>query len=409
MSKTEILVVDDDPTFCLMLKSFLEKKGFTVTAVYSSKEALLAAEKSNFNIVLSDYRLPDMDGLELLKALKSKKVVCPFVLMTNYADIKIAVKSIKQGAYEYLTKPINPDELLLLIKEALEKGMDRDTSNQQSRKEVTQVNSSHTNFNYIIGQSDLAENMISMINLVAPTDMSVIIEGESGTGKEYAAKLLHHKSNRSNKPFVAIDCGALTNELAASELFGHEKGSFTGAINNKTGQFQYAEGGTLFLDEIGNLDYEIQVKLLRALQERKIKKLGGKDDISVDVRLIVATNEDLKKAVENGKFREDLYHRLNEFKIEVPALRNRSEDIMVFSQNFLEESNLNLNKSIKGFEEDVVQLFKSYEWPGNLRELKNMIKRSVLLEMSDLISIKTIPNEISHSEQKKEHQPRKCF
>lgn len=401
MSKVEILVVDDDPTFCMMLKGFLEKKNYAVTAVYSSKEAILATEKADFDIILSDYRLPDIDGLELLKTIKAKKVFCPFVLMTNYADIKIAVKSIKQGAYEYLTKPINPDELLLLIKGAIENPDQKEIHQEYAKSTETKAKPSNTAFNYINGSSDIAENMLTMINLVAPTNMSVIIEGESGTGKEYAAKLLHFKSDRSQKPFVAIDCGALTNELAASELFGHEKGSFTGAINNKTGQFQHAEGGTLFLDEIGNLDYEIQVKLLRALQERKIKKLGGKDDISVNVRLIVATNEDLKKAVENGKFREDLYHRLNEFKIEVPALRNRSEDIMIFAQNFLEESNLNLNKNIKGFNEEVVQLFKSYEWPGNLRELKNMVKRSVLLESSDYISLKTIPSEISQSEQKK--------
>jgi two-component system response regulator HydG len=308
--------------------------------------------------------------------------------MTSYADIRTAVSAIKMGAFEYVTKPLNPDEILLLINSALAKSEDPNRSNNLKEKK------SKEEIEFVRGNSSNSLQIDQYIKLVAPTDMSVIIEGESGTGKEIAARRIHFDSKRKKKAFVAVDCGALSNDLAGSELFGHIKGSFTGAINDKEGQFESAQGGTLFLDEIGNLSYEIQMKLLRALQERKVRRIGSNKDIDVDVRIVVATNEDLSVSVAKGDFREDLYHRLNEFKITVPSLRNRIEDIELFSSYFLELSNNELNKDISGFSSAVLDKFKSYSWPGNLRELRNVIRRSVLLSPDNQVELHSLPNEI---------------
>ena len=382
-----ILVIDDDPTFCTMLKTFLTNKGFGVREAFSAAESLKAMRLEQFDIALCDFRLPDKDGLELLKDIRLLKPKLPVIIMTRYADIRVAIRAIKMGAYEYVTKPINPDEILAAIRGALEKA--------EEESDTTAAQATHkNNFHYVSGASKTSSKVERYIDLVAPTSMSVIIQGESGTGKEYVARMIHQKSKRSDKPFMAVDCGALSKELAGSELFGHVKGSFTDAINEKQGQFELSNGGTLFLDEIGNLPYETQLKLLRATQERRIRKIGGNKDIPVDVRIIVATNEDLSDAVRKGTFREDLYHRLNEFKIDVPPLRERHNDIRVFASHFLDLANEELGKTVQNFSQDVVDLMHVYSWPGNIREMKNIVKRAVLLATDEQITLDCLPVEM---------------
>jgi two-component system response regulator HydG len=385
----KVLIVDDDPTFSLMLKSFLGNKGFEVKEVFSAASALKAAGEQTFDIILTDLRLPDFDGIELIDKLKKKNPEVPSILMTRYGDIRSAVTAIKSGAFDYITKPVNPDELLLVINKAIEKTQAKKQKTVSAIAEKLSDSSA-----YLKGKSQPSVLVEQYISLIAPTDMSVIIQGESGTGKEYVARMIHFKSPRKNKPFVAVDCGALSNELFGSELFGHTKGSFTDAHVDKEGQFQLANGGTLFLDEIGNLSYENQLKLLRATQERKVRKIGGTKDVDIDVRIIVATNEDLTASVHRGNFREDLFHRLNEFKINVPSLRQRGEDILQFANYFLEMANLELQKNISGFDNEVVEKFLYYPWPGNIRELKNVVKRGVLLATSGVLTKAELPSEM---------------
>ena len=389
----KILIIDDDPSFLMMLKNFLVKKNFQTRSGISANDALQILKKEVFDIILLDFKLPDKNGIDLLKDIKSLNTSTPVILMTSYADIKTAVKAIKQGAYDYVSKPINTDEILATINKALQKYKSSDKTNQVE-------DGSLNGFHYITGESDHARQIDDYVSIVAPTNFSVIIQGESGTGKEYVARKIHLQSDRKNQPFVAIDCGALSKDLAASELFGHLKGSFTGAIVDKIGQFEAANKGTLFLDEIGNLSYDIQVKLLRAIQERKIKRIGSNKDIDVDVRIIVATNEDLKKGVERGEFREDLYHRLNEFSITIPPLRDREQDVILFSDYFLQAANRELKKEISGFSKEVIQKFQEYHWPGNIRELKNLIKRAVLLAHNHEITLDVLPPEILKAEEK---------
>jgi len=308
--------------------------------------------------------------------------------MTGYADIRIAVTAIKKGAYEYVTKPINPDEILLTITNALSS-----RSGLQSKEKVKNI-SKPTSSLFVKGISKEAKQVNDYISIVAPTNLSVIIQGDSGTGKEYIAREIHQESKRNGKPFIAIDCGALSKELASSEFFGHLKGSFTGAISDKIGQFEAANGGTLFLDEIGNLTYDVQVNLLRAIQERKIKKIGSSKEVDVDVRIITASNEDLQEAVKRGDFREDLYHRLNEFTIFVAPLCERKSDLTIFANHFLDLANREMGKGINGFDQSTIEVFVNYAWPGNLRELKNVIRRAVLLEKGNLVSAQSLPQEL---------------
>ncbi|WP_114777521.1 sigma-54-dependent transcriptional regulator [Botryobacter ruber] len=384
-----LLLIDDDSSFCLMLATFLRKQQYSVKTAYTAGEGLQLLKEEPFDLVLTDFRLPDRDGLELLSQIRVLSADVPVILMTHYADIRTAVKAIKMGAFEYITKPLNPDETLLTIQKALQK--------KSSEPAATASRSAATGFAFVTGNSPQAAKLDEYIALVAPTNMSVIIEGESGTGKEYVARRIHLRSKRSDKPFVAIDCGALSKELAGSELFGYVKGAFTGAMGNKEGQFEAANGGTLFLDEIGNLPYEVQVQLLRAIQERKVKKIGSTTDLDVDVRIIAATNEDLVQAVSRGEFREDLYHRLNEFKINVPPLRNRGADILLFANHFLEQANHELNRNITGFALAVSDAFERYNWPGNLREMKNVVKRAVLLAKTDKVTLEELPSEIANA------------
>jgi len=381
-----ILIVDDDVTFCLMLKTLLEKHDYKVLTVFSPAEVRRLIRKHFYEIVLTDLRMPDVSGMDLIRVIRQESPGTQIIMMTGYADISSAIQSIKQGAFNYIPKPFSPGELLNLIREALESA---------AGKNSPPVNDGRPGpGGYMEGVSKASGRLKEYVELVAPTPMSVLITGESGTGKEYIARTVHSLSPRSKQPFVAVDCGAIPRELVASEFFGHVKGSFTGAVTDKTGHFEAANGGTLFLDEVGNLSYNTQVQLLRVLQEHLIKPVGSNREIPVNVRIIAATNENLQLAQEEGSFREDLYHRLNEFQIKVPALRERREDILLFARYFLDQANVYLHKSIAGFEPEVGAVFMSYPWPGNLREMKNVVKRATLLATGQLISLKEIPAEL---------------
>ena len=382
-----VLIVEDDITFSLMLTTWLGKKGFVVRSSSSVSDAKRRLGEEAFDLVISDLRLPDSDGIDLLKWLKSTHPSLPLIMMTSYAEIQTAVQAMKLGAADYIAKPLNPDELLGKIKELV----------RVEEKAPARVPVSSAPDLYIEGQSQAARQLYEHVRLVAPTDMSVLVTGASGTGKEYIARRIHEQSNRSKAPFVAVDCGAIPKELAASEFFGHVKGSFTGAIENKTGAFVAAQGGTIFLDEIGNLTYEVQVQLLRALQERKVKPIGSNQEIAINVRLISATNENLRQAIEKGDFREDLYHRINEFTIRIPDLKERKEDLLLFANHFLDLANSELQKDIIGFDNDTMQLFQSYSWPGNLRQMKNVIKYATLLATGRYITRKELPEELTEN------------
>ena len=382
-----ILIVEDDITFSLMLTTWLGKKGFVVRSSSSVSDAKRRLGEEAFDLVISDLRLPDSDGIDLLKWLKSTHPSLALIMMTSYAEIQTAVQAMKLGAADYIAKPLNPDELLGKIKELV-----RVEEKAPARAPVPSAPDL-----YIEGQSQAARQLYEHVRLVAPTDMSVLVTGASGTGKEYIARRIHEQSNRSKAPFVAVDCGAIPKELAASEFFGHVKGSFTGAIENKTGAFVAAQGGTIFLDEIGNLTYEVQVQLLRALQERKVKPIGSNQEIAINVRLISATNENLRQAIEKGDFREDLYHRINEFTIRIPDLKERKEDLLLFANHFLDLANSELQKDIIGFDNDTMQLFQSYSWPGNLRQMKNVIKYATLLATGRYITRKELPEELTEN------------
>lgn len=382
-----ILIVEDDITFSLMLTTWLGKKGFVVRSSSSVSDAKRRLGEEAFDLVISDLRLPDSDGIDLLKWLKSTHPSLPLIMMTSYAEIQTAVQAMKLGAADYIAKPLNPDELLGKIKELV----------HVEEKAPARVPVSSAPDLYIEGQSQAARQLYEHVRLVAPTDMSVLVTGASGTGKEYIARRIHEQSNRSKAPFVAVDCGTIPKELAASEFFGHVKGSFTGAIENKTGAFVAAQGGTIFLDEIGNLTYEVQVQLLRALQERKVKPIGSNQEIAINVRLISATNENLRQAIEKGDFREDLYHRINEFTIRIPDLKERKEDLLLFANHFLDLANSELQKDIIGFDNDTMQLFQSYSWPGNLRQMKNVIKYATLLATGRYITRKELPEELTEN------------
>ena len=382
----KILVIDDDTYICNLLVNYLNQNGYESEYTISGVKGLKKIEKEEFDLVLCDFRLPDTDGLEILQKIKAIKPALPVIIMTAYADVKMAVKLIKSGAFEYVLKPIQPEEILQLINRA--------TKNKAGSESSTTFGK-----DFIVGKSKRINDVMQHVKVVGPTELTVLIEGETGSGKEYIAKAIHYASDRKKKPFIAVDCGAIPKELANSELFGHIKGAFTGAINDKVGFFEQAKGGTLFLDEVGNLPYENQVKLLRALQERIISKVGDNKTIEVDVRLIAATNEDLVKLLEKGEFREDLYHRLNGFKIQLPALRDREEDILEFTQFFIEKANKTFNKNITGISKEVKDLFLQYQWYGNIRELQNIINRAVLLTQTDVIEPDVLPAEIKQSEE----------
>ena len=392
----KILIVEDDVSFCKMLEKFLVKNSYEVLCAFTAADAGLAMQQTKFDLILIDLRLPDADGIELMVEFKNYNASISVVLMTGYSEVNTAVKAIKNGAADYISKPFNQDEVLLVITNALKVPPTDKITKAQPVPTSKQVQTK-----YVKGISQASLKLAEHIKLVSPTDISVLIIGESGTGKEIIAKGIHENSRRNNKPFIAVDCGAIPKELAASEFFGHLKGSFTGAISDKIGYFEAANGGTLFLDEIGNLTYENQVQLLRALQERKVKPVGSNKEIAVDIRIITATNEDLREAVKNGDFREDLYHRINEFSIDSPALSDRAEDLMIFAEFFLAKANQQLYKEVTGFSNEVVQIFQNYSWPGNLREMQNCVKRATLLTQGDFIERNVLPSEFFQQSQQK--------
>ena len=388
---SKILVIEDDVAFCKLVEKFLSKQGYEISCAFSAVQAHRLIENLKFDLILTDLRLPDSDGMTLLSEFKKNLPTTPVILMTGYSDINTAVKAMKNGAFDYISKPFNPEEVLLVVENAL-----KSSKQEASPKEISQkpeiAKEEQTEF--VTGVSPAALKLAEYIKLVSPTDISVLIIGESGTGKEVIAHKIHRNSNRSNKPFVAVDCGTIPKDLAASEFFGHIKGSFTGAINNKVGYFEAANGGTIFLDEIGNLSYENQMQLLRALQERKVKPVGSSKEIPVDIRIITATNEDLREAVKKGQFREDLYHRINEFSIDSPSLKDRKQDLLIFADYFLQKANAQLDREVIGFSDQVIQIFYNYSWPGNLRELQNVVKRATLLTTSSMIEQQVLPSEL---------------
>ncbi len=389
----KILLIEDDPTFSKIVSTFLHKKGYEISTASSLQSGEKLLQSESFDLLLLDYRLPDGIGLELIAKMGTGFPALPTVIITSFDDVRTAVKSIQSGAFEYIIKPINPDELLLVIQAALQKKANP-PENSSKKTVSSEQKGTSKNKSFIKGESAVSQKLYEYIDLVAPTDLSVMIIGESGTGKEHVARSIHNQSKRSKGAFVAVDCGVLSKELAASELFGHAKGSFTGALQDKVGVLEKANGGTLFLDEIGNLSYDVQIKLLRTLQERTIEPVGSGKSIPIDIRLITATNENLLQEIGAGNFREDIYHRINEFKIQMPALKDRGADLELFIQYFIERSNEELDRNVKRVPADVIRVFQQYDWPGNLRELGNVIKRLVLLSKGPEISMDSLPEEL---------------
>ena len=405
-----ILIVEDDIAFGTMLQTWLRRKGFEVekaTSVGAAVKLLTGTFGKEVDLVLSDIRLPDHDGLRLLAWMHEHDINAPFIVMTNYAEVQNAVLAMKSGAADYIAKPVQPDILLQKIKDAMEQNAQQasstiqnsttqnaptahnskfKTQNSCSGKRLYEPSAKLTAPRHIEGKSEASRQLYSYVELVAPTPMSVLILGASGTGKEYVAHRIHDLSARADKPFFALDCGAIPRDVAASEFFGHKKGAFTGADSDKRGAFEMANGGTLFLDEVGNLSYEVQVQLLRALQERRIRPVGGTQEIPIDIRLVCATNENLEEAVGEGRFREDLYHRINEFTIYMPKLSERGSDLFLFAELFIRHANEELNRTVEGFDSDAAELLASHSWPGNLRELNNVVKRAVLLTRGNKIT-----------------------
>lgn len=393
---SRILLIDDDVDMCMLLQRFLGKNNYQVDAVHTGAKGLQKLTEIKYDLVLCDFRLGDTDGREILKTIKSTYPDTAVIIITGYSDIKIAVDVVKLGAYDYVSKPLIPAEVLNIVEKALgtskstaTESAPESTSNRSAEKPVSEDD-------FLEGTSPSSKELYKQVKVIAPTNYSVILYGESGTGKEVVAKTIHDRSNRRSFPFIAMDCGTLTKELAGSELFGHEKGSFTGAIAAKTGHFELAHQGTLLLDEVANLPIDVQASLLRVIQERKFKRVGGVKDIEVDVRIIVASNENLQDAYRKGRFREDLYHRFNEFSIHIPPLRARKDDIVNFANFFLKLSNSELNKDITGFDPKVVEIFMNYTWPGNLRELRNIVRRAALLTERGEVLPNTLPPEIEN-------------
>ena len=400
-----ILIVEDDIAFGTMLQTWLRRKGFEVDKATSVGAAVkLLVDMKSVDLVLSDLRLPDHDGLRLLAWMHEHSINAPFIVMTNYAEVQNAVLAMKSGAADYIAKPVQPDILLQKINDAMEQNAQQSnatiqnstTQNAPTAQQTTQNSSSGKRLykpsakltapRYIEGKSEASRQLYSYVELVAPTPMSVLILGASGTGKEYVAHRIHDLSQRHDRPFFALDCGAIPRDVAASEFFDHKKGASTGTDADKRGAFEIANGGTLFLDEVGNLSYEVQVQLLRALQERRIRPVGGTKEIDIDIRLVCATNENLEEAVSEGRFREDLYHRINEFTIYMPKLSERGSDLFLFADLFSRHANEELNRNVEGFYSGAAEMLASHSWPGNLRELNNVVKRAVLLTRGSQIT-----------------------
>lgn len=405
----KILIIEDDIAFGTMIRTWLNKKGFDVNKVTTVNEALRnIKENKDYNLILSDLRLPDHNGLTTLDWLNKHQMPIPFIVMTSYAEVQNAVFAMKAGATDYVAKPFHPEILLEKINEALQKDKGVSQTEKVPSEHIKQTGTTSTEkaiTKYLEGNSEASKQLYEYVSLVAPTPMSVLILGASGTGKEYVAHRIHEQSDRKGMPFFALDCGAIPKDVAASEFFGYKKGAFTGAEQDKKGAFEMANGGTLFLDEMGNLNYEVQVQLLRALQERKIRPLGSTQEIAIDIRLVCATNEDLERSVKEGKFREDLYHRINEFTIYMPALRERGSDLFLYANLFIKHANKELGKQVLGLDAKASEKIASYDWPGNLRELNNVMKRATLLTKGKYIGIAELEKTMAHNIIKSTNMP----
>jgi two-component system response regulator HydG len=383
-SNLNILIIEDDLSFGEILTKWVSKRGYKASLAGTIKQGKEIVKKNkNIDLILTDLRLPDGDGILFLSWLRESKLSIPLMVMTSYGEVSTAVAAIKLGAFDYLEKPIQPDILEQKINQVFEK------RGEISTNEANVGDNRH--YQAVYTQSPLMRKMYDQIEVLAPTRMSVLVMGESGTGKEYAARLIHESSKRKEAPFVAVDCGILSKELAPSELFGHQKGAFTSADANKKGVFEQADGGTVFLDEIENLSPDVQTQLLRALQERKIRPVGSAVDVSVDVRIVAATNENLQRMMVEGRFREDLYHRINEFTIEIPPLRDRPEDIPEYAAHFLTDANKELEQNVRGFSAAAIELLTNYHWSGNLRELRNVVRRATLFARNGEITPDVLP------------------
>ncbi len=390
-SNEKILVVDDLEDMRVLLTGVLKKDGYKITLADGGLSAVELFRKELSDAVIMDIKMPGVDGIEAMKRMKKIAPTVPIILMTAHGNVSTAVHAVKSGAYDYVTKPFDNEKILIILKNAL--------AELKLKREVNALRADDKGealLFALMGSSDEIRKVYSQVNRVAPTNFTVILYGETGSGKELIARAIHNQSSRGENKIVTIDCGAIPENLLESELFGYEKGAFTGAEKRKEGYVELASGSTLFLDEIGNLSLQMQGKLLRAIEEKRIKRLGGKDDIEINVRIIVAGNKKLGELVKTGGFREDLFHRLNEFAIEIPALRNRRRDIIHLSRRFLNEINVELNKNVSGFSTSAIESLFNYKWPGNVRELKNVIRKAVLLcsdnaaiEADDLLIIKS--------------------
>ncbi|MCI0471791.1 MAG: sigma-54 dependent transcriptional regulator [Candidatus Aminicenantes bacterium] len=388
----KILIVDDDSSIRNMLGIVLKKAGYEVAACENGYVALENLNRESYDLVISDIKMPGLDGIELLKKIKVLDAAIPVIMITAYASTNDAVEAMKLGAENYITKPFNIEELKLIIERIIYK-QDIEKENVELKSRLTQKE----RFENIVGSNPKMLKIYELIDSISQTDSTVLISGESGTGKDLIARAIHNKSERAGKEFISINCGALPENLLESELFGHTKGAFTDAYKDKIGLFEVAHKGTLFLDEIGDMSQKMQVKLLRAIQERKIRRVGGNDEIEVDVRIISATNKDLAEEMKNGNFRSDLFYRLNVISIRVPTLRERRDDIILLLQYFLKIYNRRFNKNIEGIDKEALEVFLNYSWPGNIRELENFVERAVALEKDKYIGIRSLPAELFHA------------
>lgn len=388
-----ILIVDDNRDMQFVLSKILKEQGYETVTVGDGQRAIKELKTKSPNLVLLDIKLPGIDGMKILEEMKQVDKDVVIIMLTAFGAVKDAVRAMRLGAFDYITKPFDNEEITLIIKKAI--------STQYLSKEIEvlrrRLGESKTAIENMMGESPRIKQLLSQVNIVAATNMTVILQGESGTGKELISQMIYQKSRRADKPFIAVDCGAIPETLVESELFGYEKGAFTGADERKEGKFEQANGGTLFLDEITNLSDAMQMKFLRVIQERKLQRLGGKKDTQIDTRIIAATNNNLYETVKTGKFRDDLFHRLNEFYINLPPLRERKEDVPILAKYFLDGANQELNKRVRGFSQEAMKFFLDYSWPGNVRELKNLVKRGVLLSDTQEISLEHLSIDYSAS------------
>ena len=389
-----VLIVDDEKNYPLILSAILEEEGFETFTANSGHEALEILSNTDIDLVLTDMKMPSMDGIELLEEIKAKDQDLPVIMMTAHGTVDKAVEAMQKGAYSYILKPFDNDRLIIYVNKAI--GMHRVVKENRQLRDAVELKYS---FGNIIGKSKVMQDVFETIRKVAPATATVLIEGESGTGKELVAKSIHFNSLRRDKPFVAVNCSALAENLLESELFGHEKGAFTGAVNMKKGRFEIADGGTLFLDEIGELSPNLQVKLLRVLQDKVIERVGGVKPISVDIRIIAATNKRLKSEMLKGRFREDLFYRLNVVHIVLPVLKDRKEDLGILVDHFIAKykDERKFDISITGIDPEVKRLFYEYSWPGNVRELENVIERAMVLCQDNTIKVLDLPKEFKNS------------